>query len=69
MPSPSPRSGDPSATGGPSDVRARATAAPAFRVLGPGIEFATGCAIPGRYNVANALLALAMLHEDGIARR
>jgi UDP-N-acetylmuramoyl-L-alanyl-D-glutamate--2,6-diaminopimelate ligase len=37
-----------------------------FIASGPGAELATGCAIPGRYNVANALLALAILHEDGV---
>jgi UDP-N-acetylmuramoyl-L-alanyl-D-glutamate--2,6-diaminopimelate ligase len=35
-----------------------------FRVT-PG-DLAMGCAIPGSYNVANALLALAMLDADGI---
>ncbi len=38
-----------------------------FVAHGPGVELATGCAIPGRYNVANALLALAVLHADGVA--
>ena len=38
-----------------------------FRVRGPGTELDMGCAIPGRYNVANALLALAMLDAIGIA--
>jgi UDP-N-acetylmuramoyl-L-alanyl-D-glutamate--2,6-diaminopimelate ligase len=38
----------------------------AFRVLGPGVDLEMGCAVPGRYNVANALLALAMLHADGV---
>ena len=33
---------------------------------GPGVEFDTACAIPGGYNVANAVLALAVLHEDGV---
>jgi UDP-N-acetylmuramoyl-L-alanyl-D-glutamate--2,6-diaminopimelate ligase len=37
-----------------------------FRVIGPGVDFVTGCAVPGRYNVANALLALAVLHESGV---
>ena len=37
-----------------------------FRVIGPGVDLVTGCAVPGRYNVANALLALAMLHESGV---
>ncbi|MDQ2797204.1 MAG: UDP-N-acetylmuramoyl-L-alanyl-D-glutamate--2,6-diaminopimelate ligase, partial [Actinomycetota bacterium] len=37
-----------------------------FRALGPSVDIETGCAIPGRYNVANALLALAILVGDGI---
>ena len=37
-----------------------------FRALGPGVDVRTGCAVPGRYNVANALLALAMLHESSV---
>ena len=38
-----------------------------FRVTGPDVELETGCAIPGRYNVANAVLALAVLREAGVA--
>ena len=37
-----------------------------FRVHGPGVDLVTGCAVPGRYNVANALLALAILHENSV---
>jgi UDP-N-acetylmuramoyl-L-alanyl-D-glutamate--2,6-diaminopimelate ligase len=37
-----------------------------FRVFGPGVDVVTGCAVPGRYNVANVLLALAMLHENSV---
>jgi UDP-N-acetylmuramoyl-L-alanyl-D-glutamate--2,6-diaminopimelate ligase len=37
-----------------------------FRALGPGVEIETGCAVPGRYNVANALLALAILDAAGV---
>jgi UDP-N-acetylmuramoyl-L-alanyl-D-glutamate--2,6-diaminopimelate ligase len=37
-----------------------------FRAVGPDADLEMGCAIPGRFNVANALLALAMLCEDGI---
>jgi UDP-N-acetylmuramoyl-L-alanyl-D-glutamate--2,6-diaminopimelate ligase len=40
-----------------------------FMVTSPVGEFATGCRIPGRYNVANALLALAILTEAGIDAR
>ena len=38
-----------------------------FDIAGPGVDVAGGCAVPGRYNVANALLAVAMLHEAGVA--
>jgi UDP-N-acetylmuramoyl-L-alanyl-D-glutamate--2,6-diaminopimelate ligase len=38
----------------------------AFRVIGPGVDLMTGCAVPGRYNVANALLAIAMLEQVGV---
>ncbi len=38
----------------------------AFRLLGPGIDLRTGCAVPGWYNVANAALALALLDAVGI---
>ncbi len=37
-----------------------------FRVTGPGVDLITSCAVPGRYNVANVLLALAMLHENAV---
>ena len=37
-----------------------------FRVRGPQVDIMTGCAVPGRYNVANALLALAILHENAV---
>jgi UDP-N-acetylmuramoyl-L-alanyl-D-glutamate--2,6-diaminopimelate ligase len=37
-----------------------------FRVQGPGVDLVTGCAVPGRYNVANALLALAILRENSV---
>src|SRR5206468_12427257 len=32
----------------------------------PGVDLRTGCAVPGRYNVANALLALAILAGTGV---
>jgi UDP-N-acetylmuramoyl-L-alanyl-D-glutamate--2,6-diaminopimelate ligase len=48
------------------DVVEKPTGSTSFRVIGPDIELETGCAIPGRYNVANALLALAMLREVGV---
>ncbi|MGN6605546.1 MAG: UDP-N-acetylmuramoyl-L-alanyl-D-glutamate--2,6-diaminopimelate ligase [Jatrophihabitans sp.] len=48
------------------DVHAHPAGATAFRVRGPRGEFETECTIPGRYNVANALLALVLLAETGI---
>ncbi len=42
-----------------------------FRAVGPGVDVPAGCAVPGSFNVANALLALAILHvaeiEPGVA--
>jgi UDP-N-acetylmuramoyl-L-alanyl-D-glutamate--2,6-diaminopimelate ligase len=38
-----------------------------FRAVGPRVDVWTGCAIPGRYNVANAMLALAMLDAIGVS--
>jgi UDP-N-acetylmuramoyl-L-alanyl-D-glutamate--2,6-diaminopimelate ligase len=49
-----------------TDIVDRADGTTAFRVRGPKTDLAMGCAIPGRFNVANALLALALLHEDGL---
>jgi UDP-N-acetylmuramoyl-L-alanyl-D-glutamate--2,6-diaminopimelate ligase len=40
------------------DVRASATGT-TFRVFGPGLDLEAGCPIPGRFNVANALAAIA----------
>jgi UDP-N-acetylmuramoyl-L-alanyl-D-glutamate--2,6-diaminopimelate ligase len=37
-----------------------------FVARGPGVEFDAGCLVPGRYNVANTLLALAIMHEAGL---
>src|SRR5207245_1097881 len=37
-----------------------------FRAIGPSVDVAMGCAIPGRYNVANAMLALALLSADDV---
>jgi UDP-N-acetylmuramoyl-L-alanyl-D-glutamate--2,6-diaminopimelate ligase len=48
------------------DVLERRDGSTAFRAVGPGVDIEMGCAVPGRYNVANALLALAMLREDGV---
>jgi UDP-N-acetylmuramoyl-L-alanyl-D-glutamate--2,6-diaminopimelate ligase len=48
------------------DVTADATGRLRFTVAGPDGTMPMGCAVPGRYNVANALLALAILHETGV---
>jgi UDP-N-acetylmuramoyl-L-alanyl-D-glutamate--2,6-diaminopimelate ligase len=40
-----------------------------FQVHGPLGTFSSGCRIPGRYNVTNALLALAILAEAGVDAR
>jgi UDP-N-acetylmuramoyl-L-alanyl-D-glutamate--2,6-diaminopimelate ligase len=37
-----------------------------FRVTGPGVDLVTRCAVPGRYNVANVALAIAILHENAV---
>ncbi len=59
-------SGDEQATWRATDVVERPDGSTEFRVHGPDGTFDAACAVPGRYNVANALLALAILHENGI---
>ncbi|MEO6502261.1 MAG: UDP-N-acetylmuramoyl-L-alanyl-D-glutamate--2,6-diaminopimelate ligase [Jatrophihabitantaceae bacterium] len=49
-----------------ADVRVLADGSTRFTALGPGWEFAAGCRIPGGYNIANALLAFAILAEAGV---
>jgi UDP-N-acetylmuramoyl-L-alanyl-D-glutamate--2,6-diaminopimelate ligase len=49
-----------------TDIEERADGSTRFRVHGPHGTSEAGCAVPGRYNVANAVLALAMLHENGV---
>jgi UDP-N-acetylmuramoyl-L-alanyl-D-glutamate--2,6-diaminopimelate ligase len=58
--------GDPAATWRAVDVEDLADGSTRFRVLGPRVDLVTGCAIPGRFNVANALLALAILDTAGV---
>lgn len=58
--------GDRSATWQARDIEIAADGGTTFQVLGPGVELSAGCSIPGRYNVANAVLALAILAEVGI---
>ena len=55
-----------SATWWAGDVRTLPDGSTAFQVHAPHGEFAAGCAVPGAYNVANAVLALAMLDVVGI---
>jgi UDP-N-acetylmuramoyl-L-alanyl-D-glutamate--2,6-diaminopimelate ligase len=50
-------------------IRDQPDGSTAYRALGPGVDIETGCAVPGRYNVANALLALAILHDVGVDAR
>ncbi|WP_375494075.1 UDP-N-acetylmuramoyl-L-alanyl-D-glutamate--2,6-diaminopimelate ligase [uncultured Jatrophihabitans sp.] len=65
---------NPSGTWRATRVVERPDGSTTFRVVGPDghltrrgpIEIDMGCAIPGRYNVANAVLALALLYEDGV---
>ncbi|MBE7187372.1 Mur ligase family protein, partial [Jatrophihabitans endophyticus] len=48
------------------EVVERADGSTTFTVTGPAGVLRTGCAIPGRYNVANAVTAVAMLYEAGV---
>jgi UDP-N-acetylmuramoyl-L-alanyl-D-glutamate--2,6-diaminopimelate ligase len=49
-----------------SDVRTLADGSTAFQVHAPHGGFPAGCAVPGAYNVANAVLALAILDVAGV---
>jgi UDP-N-acetylmuramoyl-L-alanyl-D-glutamate--2,6-diaminopimelate ligase len=60
---------DSSATWRAQGIVERADGSTTFHVAGPGFDLDTACAIPGRYNVANAVLALALLHQDGVDPR
>lgn len=51
------------------DVTVGRDGATAFRVAAPGGSFDAGCRIPGAYNVANALLALAVIDSLGADAR
>ncbi len=60
-----------SADGRPATWRAEQVStapdgATSFLVVGPGVRFQAGCRIPGRYNVANSLLAFAILAEANV---
>jgi UDP-N-acetylmuramoyl-L-alanyl-D-glutamate--2,6-diaminopimelate ligase len=58
--------GDPDATWRASEIRATPDGSTVFVAAGPGVETMAGCRVPGGYNVANALLALAILHTEGV---
>ncbi|MDY7086648.1 MAG: UDP-N-acetylmuramoyl-L-alanyl-D-glutamate--2,6-diaminopimelate ligase [Actinomycetota bacterium] len=60
--------GDPAATWWASDVRP-SEFGQRFVAHGPGVEVEAGVALPGRHNVANALLALASLVAAGVDAR
>jgi UDP-N-acetylmuramoyl-L-alanyl-D-glutamate--2,6-diaminopimelate ligase len=49
-----------------TDVRVEPDGSTAFRVHGPDVELTGGCRVPGGYNVANAMLALAILDAAGV---
>jgi len=49
-----------------TDLAVLADGCTRFTVHGPGRRFAAGCRIPGGYNVANTLLAFAILSEAGV---
>ena len=59
--------GDPRASWQSVDVRTDSAGGTIFRALGPGVDVAAGCSVPGTFNVANALLALAILDAAGVA--
>jgi len=49
-----------------TDVRVSTTGEQAFTARGPGLEIPVDLRLPGAFNVANALLAIACLHARGI---
>jgi UDP-N-acetylmuramoyl-L-alanyl-D-glutamate--2,6-diaminopimelate ligase len=49
-----------------TDLRVLSDGSTRFTVHGPGLRFPAGCRIPGGYNIANALLAFAILAEAGV---
>lgn len=60
-----------SAAGDPADWRAldvepQGSGATSFRLLGPGVDLQAGVRMPGAFNVANALLAVAVLGTLGV---
>jgi UDP-N-acetylmuramoyl-L-alanyl-D-glutamate--2,6-diaminopimelate ligase len=61
--------GNRTATWRATDIAIRPDASTSFRAAAPGRDFAAGTAILGSYNVANALLALAVLDAVGVDPR
>src|SRR6266581_533274 len=59
--------GDPTATWRASEIHATPDGGTIFRATGPGVDVTAGCGVPGSYNVANALLALAILDAAGVS--
>jgi UDP-N-acetylmuramoyl-L-alanyl-D-glutamate--2,6-diaminopimelate ligase len=49
-----------------TDVHIAVDGSTSFEVHGPSGDFAAGCRVPGSYNVANAVLALAVLDAAGV---
>jgi UDP-N-acetylmuramoyl-L-alanyl-D-glutamate--2,6-diaminopimelate ligase len=58
--------GDSSVTWRAADIRTGPDGRTRFQVLGPGTRFEAGCAVPGEYNVANVLVALALVDNAGV---
>jgi UDP-N-acetylmuramoyl-L-alanyl-D-glutamate--2,6-diaminopimelate ligase len=58
--------GDPTAAWQAVDIEPDATGSTAFRVLGPGVDLPALVRMPGTFNVANGLLAIATLVTVGV---
>jgi UDP-N-acetylmuramoyl-L-alanyl-D-glutamate--2,6-diaminopimelate ligase len=58
--------GDPTAAWRAVDIEPDATGSTAFRVLGPGVDLPALVRMPGTFNVANGLLAIATLVTVGV---
>jgi UDP-N-acetylmuramoyl-L-alanyl-D-glutamate--2,6-diaminopimelate ligase len=59
--------GDGAATWRADEIHATTDGGTIFRVTGPDVDMTAGCGVPGGYNVANALLALAILDAVGVS--
>jgi UDP-N-acetylmuramoyl-L-alanyl-D-glutamate--2,6-diaminopimelate ligase len=58
--------GDPTAAWQAVDIEPDSTGSTAFRVLGPGVDLPALVRMPGAFNVANGLLAIATLATVGV---